>query len=256
MSRLLSAEFYKLWKSVGFRVCYIVFAGRDILYLLLVRFLGNVIGVQFDGLTQFEYLLISFSGSSVSGMLFGFVAASLITSDYKSRDMQCAIAQGHSRGHILISKIIVYVVAVWILAAEDVLIYLVGGSIIGGFGKPFTASVLGYMLRAVLCEGFVMTMLYMTCVFIAFAFTSKAASVSLNILVFFVLNMGLGIVSMIAKSDKLDDILTYLPLDSVKEMGARDIDWSHAGISLAVAAVYGAVMISASWLMFRKRDLR
>ena len=32
--------------------------------------------------------------------------------------------------------------------------------------------------------------------------------------------------------------------------------WSHAGISLAVAAAYGAVMIVATWLTFRKRDLR
>ena len=124
MRRLLSAEFYKLWKSVGFRVCLIVFFIQDVIYLLSVGFVGDLLGMELNGFEQFNYLLTAFSGSTVSGMLFGFMAASLITSDYKSRDIQCAIAQGHSRVHIMFSKIIVYVVAIWILAAEDILVYL------------------------------------------------------------------------------------------------------------------------------------
>ena len=103
MRRLLSAEFYKLWKSAGFRVCLIVFFVQDIIYLLSVGFVGDILGMELNGFAQFNYLLTSFSGSTVSGMLFGFIAASVITSDYKSRDIQCAIAQGHSRAHILIA---------------------------------------------------------------------------------------------------------------------------------------------------------
>ena len=178
MRELLSAEFYKLYKSLGFRVCLIVFFVQDIIYLISVGLVGDILGIELTGDFQFQYLLGSFSGSSVSGMLFGFIAASLITSDYKSRDIQCAIAQGHSRAHIMFSKIIVYIVAIWILSLEDILVYTIGGCICGGFGKAFTLNVAGYMLRSIACEGFVLTMLYMTCVFLAFALTSKAASVS------------------------------------------------------------------------------
>ena len=241
MRELLPAEFYKLYKSLGFRVCLIVFFVQDIIYLISVGFVGDILGIELTGDFQFQYLLGSFSGSSVSGMLFGFIAASLITSDYKSRDIQCAIAQGHSRAHIMFAKIIVYIV---------------GGCICGGFGKAFTMDVAGYMLRSVACEGFVLTMLYMTCVFLAFALTSKAASVSVNLLLFFLVDLGVQIMPVLFQSDVLEKILGYMPFSSVREMSQVDIDWSHAGISLAVAAAYGTVMIVATWLTFRKRDLR
>ena len=247
MRELITAEFYKLFKSVGFRVCIIVFLARDIIYLITVGFVGDILGLELTGYSQFQYLLGVFSGSSVSGMLFGFMAASLITSDYKSRDFQCAIAQGHSRGNILTVKIIIYTVALWMLSLEDVVVYIVGASIGGGFGTTFTADTLGYMLRALVCEGFVMTMMYMTCVFLAFVLSSKAASVSVNLLLFFVIDLGVQILPVLIRSDILDKILGYLPFNSVREMGQVDIDWSHAGIALAVAAAWGA---------FRKKDLR
>lgn len=256
MARLLSAEFYKLWKSVGFRVCLLVFLAQDIIYLLSVGFVGDILGLELNGFAQFCSLLTSFSGSTVSGMLFGFMAASLITSDYKSRDIQCAIAQGHSRGHILISKIIVYVVAIWILSMEDIIIYVAGASIAGGFGRTFTGTVALYMLRSIACEGFVLTMMFMTSVFLAFALTSKAASVSVNILFFFAVDLGLSIMPLLFQSDRLDKVLSYLPFVSVGEMSEWNIDWGHAGISLAVATVYGAAMILAAWGVMRRRDLR
>lgn len=256
MADLFSAEYYKLWKSVGFRTCFIVFFGCDILATLIISFAGGLLGVDITGYVQFSNLLTGFSGSSVAGMLFGFVAASLITSDYKSRDIQCAIAQGYSRGRILMVKIIVYITAIFILSMEDVILYTVGGTISGGFGVAMTGEVALYMLRAMLCEGFVIAMMYMTCVFLAFALTSKAASVALNLLVFFVIDMGIGMLPYITKSEKLGELLEYLPFKSVSEMGMEYIDWSHGGISLIVAAVYGASMILATWLVFRKKDLR
>ncbi len=256
MRRLLSAEFYKLWKSVGFRVCLIVFFVQDVIYLLSVGFVGDLLGMELNGFEQFNYLLTSFSGSTVSGMLFGFMAASLITSDYKSRDIQCAIAQGHSRIHIMFSKIIVYVVAIWILAAEDILVYIVGSSIVGGFGRTFDGDVALYMLRSIACEGFVLTMMFMTCVFVAFSLTSKAASVSINILLFFVIDLGLTVMPLIFQSEKLEKFLSYLPFVAVNEMGEWNIDWGHAGIAMGIAAVYGVAMIVATWTVFRRRDLR
>ena len=119
MRRLLSAEFYKLWKSVGFRVCLIVFFIQDVIYLLSVGFVGDLLGMELNGFEQFNYLLTAFSGSTVSGMLFGFMAASLITSDYKSRDIQCAIAQGHSRVLFPIYMVIA-IVAILLLGATSI----------------------------------------------------------------------------------------------------------------------------------------
>ena len=41
MRELLSAEFYKLYKSLGFRVCLIVFFVQDIIYLISVGLVGD-----------------------------------------------------------------------------------------------------------------------------------------------------------------------------------------------------------------------
>ena len=65
MRELLPAEFYKLYKSLGFRVCLIVFFVQDIIYLISVGLVGDILGIELTGDFQFQYLLGSFSGSSV-----------------------------------------------------------------------------------------------------------------------------------------------------------------------------------------------
>lgn len=256
MADLFKAEFFKLGKSLGFRVCLIVFFAKDILYLLCVGFVGEFLGMTLDGYSQFRSVTSSFAGSSTAGMLFGFIAASLITSDYKSRDIQCAISQGHGRLSILTVKTAVYMVAVWILALEDIVVYTLGSTIVGGFGVAFSGDKLLYMLRVIVCEGFVLTMMYTTCVFFAFLFVSKAASVAVNLLVFFVIDLELQIVPYIIKNDTINDLIVYLPYISVREMAEVSINWGHAGISMLVALLYGAGMLVSTWLCFRKRDLR
>ena len=57
MRELLPAEFYKLYKSLGFRVCLIVFFVQDIIYLISVGFVGYILGIELTGDFQFQYLL-------------------------------------------------------------------------------------------------------------------------------------------------------------------------------------------------------
>lgn len=260
MADLFRAEFFKLRKSLGYRVCLIAFLVKDILYLLLGSFISNYFDIGMTGFSQFEYLTSSFSGSTTAGMLFGFLAASLITNDYKSRDMQCAIAQGHGRFGILTVKAVVYTVAIWILSLEDIIMYTAGASVIGGFGESLTGDRLVYMIRTILCEGFVMAMMYTTCIFFAFLITSKAASVAVNILMFFFIDLGVELVPYIlirtGVADDIEKLISYLPFVSVRGMADWGIDWSYAGLSLLIAFVYGAAMLAAAWLCFRKRDLR
>ena len=61
MRELLSAEFYKLYKSLGFRVCLIVFFVQDIIYLISVGLVGDILGIELTGDFQVQYLLGSFS---------------------------------------------------------------------------------------------------------------------------------------------------------------------------------------------------
>ena len=49
MRELLSAEFYKLYKSLGFRVCLIVFFVQDIIYLISVGLVGDILGMELTG---------------------------------------------------------------------------------------------------------------------------------------------------------------------------------------------------------------
>lgn len=50
MRELLSAEFYKLYKSLGFRVCLIVFFVQDIIYLISVGLVGDILGIELTGI--------------------------------------------------------------------------------------------------------------------------------------------------------------------------------------------------------------
>ena len=54
MRELLSAEFYKLYKSLGFRVCLIVFFVQDIIYLISVGLVGDILGIELTGDFQFR----------------------------------------------------------------------------------------------------------------------------------------------------------------------------------------------------------
>lgn len=256
MADLFRAEFFKLRKSLGFRICLIVFLAKDILYILLIQLLSSLLPMELGGFSQFSSITSSFSSSTTAGMLFGFLASSLITSDYKSRDMQCAIAQGHGRAGILAVKTVVYSAGLWILALEDIIVYTLGSTLVEGFGVKLTGDRLLYMLRVIVCEGFVITMMYMTCVLFAFLFTSKAASVSVNLLALFAIDLGVPMIPYVVRYDTVEKLLEYLPYISVREMAEVDIDWGHAGISLLVALVYGAAMLAGTWLIFRKRDLR
>ena len=79
---------------------------------------------------------------------------------------------------------------------------------------------------------------------------------SINILLFFVIDLGLTVMPLIFQSEKLEKFLSYLPFVAVNEMGGWNIDWGHAGIAMGIAAVYGVAMIVATWTVFRRRDLR
>lgn len=253
MGNLMKAELFKLKKSVGLRVCIIVFLSFSLVNFVFIAAF-NV--RAYTGSAYFQMCMNSLSGGSVFCMLLGFLAASIITTDYKSRDMQCAIAQGYSRSAILAVKSIIYLSTILLLSFTLMLIKMIGITLINGFGKPFDGDMLIYMLRAILTTGFMEAMTYMTCIFLAFAFTSKAASVALNILVFFILITGTGMLELILDSKAFSDAVEYLPFVAIAQVGTYAAEADYIVISMLVALVWGVLMYLATWAIFRRRNMK
>lgn len=257
MGKLLSSELFKLKKCVGLRVCLIVFLSYSALNMLLIALFEQF--SFYTGYTYFNECLGSLSGSSIYGMLLGFIASSIITTDYKSRDIQCEIAQGYSRTKILVSKSIIYTSTILIMSLILMIINVTGYSLINGFGIKLNSEVLLDMIKRVLIGGFMATMLYSACIFIAMSFTSKAASVALNILLFFVLNLGTSLVGMLFEAfnnDVFTKISAYFPFVSISEVVRPDADGKYVIISMLIALAWGALCYFGTWAIFRKRNMR
>ncbi len=257
MSKLLSSELFKLKKCIGLRVCLIVFLSYSALNMLIIGLFDQF--SFYTGYTYFNACLGSLSGSSIYGMLLGFLAASIITTDYKSRDIQCEIAQGYSRAKILVAKTIIYMSTILVMSLLLMIINTVGYSLINGFGCKFDSEVLLDMIKRVLLAGYMTTMLYTACIFLAVSFMSKAASVALNILVFFVLNLGTSLVDMLFEvfdSDIFSKIARYFPFISISEVTMPDAKGKYILISMLVALLWGVLLYVGTWAIFRKRNMR
>jgi ABC-2 type transport system permease protein len=243
-------------KCKGFWVAVIVLGAGSLLTLVTYAVYPEYLGKGFDA---FKACFEGYSSSGVFSMFMGALCASIISTDFKFRDIQCAIAQGYSRMKILLSKIIVYITAIWAVMLFNMLVQVIGASIIVGFGRELDGETAAYMLRAILSMAFMSAMLYMTCVFLSFAILSKAGAMTLDILVFLILSLvfslGSALVDYVTKTDTLENIIKYLPFFSISNVGAFNISNSQYGGYMLVGLIYGAVMFGLTWLVFRKRNL-
>lgn len=111
MDRLIKAEFYKLRKSIYYKVLLIVsviYAVTDVCF--------SCVGVRgYDSSSGLEAFIYSYTMWGVCLLISGICAGVFIAGDFNNRILHAEIAIGNSRKNIFLSKTIVY----WTAGFED-----------------------------------------------------------------------------------------------------------------------------------------
>ncbi len=164
MRDLLNAEMYKLQKSFGYKIMLlgIIFYAASDLYFQTKTDMGEFSGVQ--------ALFDSIGSWSRSYLISGIFAGLFIARDFANRGIQTQISVGKSRLSVIVSKSLIYWMGCIGMAILYQLVYVVGISVIYGFGKGFNKEFLFCFLQSEIAFLFLFSGLLTFCILIAFCF--------------------------------------------------------------------------------------
>lgn len=136
MINLIRAEFFKLSKSTGFKICFLLscISASALVYIshcIAVGSMSAEISGSASGLT--EILIVSLLGSLLAGLL--------VCSDFETKTIHDALACGNGRRAVVISKGVIYVLLIAMLLLPYMIATIVGFCIGARFATPFVASV-------------------------------------------------------------------------------------------------------------------
>jgi ABC-2 type transport system permease protein len=135
MLNLIHAEFYKLSKSTGAKVCFIlIFVSAAVLmyisHCVAIGSMSEDISSSASGLT--EIMMISLFGSLMAGIL--------VCSDFETKTIHDAVASGNGRKAVVISKVLVYIVVISLLLLPYAVTVIIGYCTGAEFSAQFVAS--------------------------------------------------------------------------------------------------------------------
>jgi ABC-2 type transport system permease protein len=265
MLNLIHAEFYKLVKSTGFRVCVLLSSICAVSLITIAHALaaGNMSAANTgnaSGLT--ELMIISLLGS--------FMAGSLICGDFETKTIHDAVVCGKGRISVVICKTFVYVIIIAVLLLPYILTTIVAVSTGAKFTTPFVASTfIGILFDAsqssitAVSAGKIATVCLVTILV-------QAARLSLCIPLAFkvrkpVVVMGVGfainglidfIISLINEIDLINKLLSVTPYSrDYVILGLNtgsDILIKAAGSSI----LFLIIMAGISYLLFKKAEIK
>ena len=175
MCKLIKAEFFKLRKSLYFKVILLGTA----LYAFMDIY-GSFIGIyqSLNGLREFIHSFL-FWGRCL--MLCGILAGVFVGGDFDNRILHSQIAVGNSMENIFLSKAYVY----WIACMAVVLIYqsvdVIGITCLFGFGLRVTLYEFMLLVRAETVYLIVVSGFVSVCILVAFIFKALFAVTAVEI---------------------------------------------------------------------------
>ncbi len=141
MINLIHAEFYKLYKSISIKLCFLIAGISAAAFTVISHALAagsiskNVIGSA-SGLS--ELVIIALLGSLLSGIL--------VCNDFETKTIHDAVACGKGRRSIVISKMLIYICIMLVLLMPYGVSSIVGFCTGAQFVKPFVGSAFLRML--------------------------------------------------------------------------------------------------------------
>lgn len=144
MLNLVHAEFYKLQKSIGLKICFLLscISGASLIYIshcIAIGSMGIEVKSTASGLT--EIVIVSLLGSLMTGIL--------ICSDFETKSIHDAVACANGRMSVVLSKTLMYIIYMIMLLLPYMVATLIGFCSGAKFSTPFVASVYIQMLSDV-----------------------------------------------------------------------------------------------------------
>lgn len=174
------------------------------------------------------------------------VLSLLLGQEFSCRTIALEVSAGHSRKTIFASKILVYLLAFHIMA----LLYPIAGCIreFQQFGIPEAGTFLYNVIKASAYSFLLNSVVYLTAILICCHLRNATKAVAATAVVTFVLSLYLGYGMML----KLP--VFFLPTYQIREVISKPGFLLPSGILVGI--VWIVVLVSLSWKIFRKCDLR
>ncbi len=174
------------------------------------------------------------------------IAALILGQEFSCRTLSQEVCAGHSRRQIFISKVVSYLAAFNLMA----LVYPFSGCIreFSRFGIASENLFLYHVSKAVFYSFMLNSAVFLIAIFFCCCFQNAAKAVAVTAVVTFVLSLYLGYGLML----KLP--VSFLPTFQIRE--ALIIPGFLTVPAFLVAAVWMAVLLSVSWGIFCKCDLK
>lgn len=255
MTNLLAGEFFKLRKSVPFRLLILAMTTLSALTAFSsLSFSAAAAAAREIPLTGYEAFFISLRDTPTLSFLGIIVTAILLCGDFDSRTIQAQIACGHGRGEILCSKLISFAAAFAAVLLPYPLTRAILQGVFHSFGAPLSPQTFlqmaGYFLTVLLISLALLSVSFL----LAFAIRKTAPVVGLSIVV---LILGGNVLLSFGNAYPwLGRVLAATPLGLGKALAATARDISALAPAAGLALVYLAPVLLLTYFIFRRAELK
>lgn len=269
MTRLLRAEFKKLFWTKTLWVCLILSAASallavgsfwllDVIYKGDFSFIeiqgaygdmfGNIFSVKFSGV----FFLAGTNTQNSPVLLIAILSAIFITGDFSSGSIKNSIARGYGRTEWYLSKLVVAAAAACLISLAGTVIATLAATIIWGFGSLDMTDFFNLMMSFISQLAVILaTVAVFVCISIFFRTTGAAVAVC--VISTMSLSLVLTVIDLLLRLDfSLAKFELTTMLVSVSTLSPRSGDVIRA---LAASAAYAAAATAAGLTVFKKRDI-
>jgi len=272
MNKLLKAEFFKLRRSLGFKIPVFIAIGVSVFIFALFALLtsvsvttdeyGNIVdsAASFTGYYAF-YTALSQSQTII--ILVGVLSAVFICNEFGARTFGHSLFSGYTRRKLMSAKLIALGVGVVILASILPAIMTLGGTIIDGFGGTFKNEGLSvlrdyglYLLGALTYASFA--------AFLGYVIRNVGGTLGAAVGFGVFWNLLVTVVSVLAldfeTAKTIQDILQYFFISQFTLLGTGSLLVGPGEIDILrfilVEVIWLGAFVAGSALLFEKADLK
>lgn len=257
---LVKIELKKIFSSLSFLILMAVNVFMCALSVLLVYMISGTAGSEQMGMDVmslmpkgYDSFVMLMQNSSDVFLLLSILMCIAIGGDFAKRTLQTQLTAGYSRMQVFASRYITMMIMYVVFLVVYILVYVGGTCLTLGFGTEFTGDIFVNMLK-VFGLNIVMASAYIGIyIFMCFLTKSLGAAMGINLAMVFMVP---SIFSMAAGNSKVVEIIYKSTPYGQSGMITPDIAGKDMILFFVVAIAYVIITCVASWLVFRKAELK
>lgn len=256
MFNLLRSEVLKMRKSLPIKIILLLMFGVSIITSLSsLNYVGSPYAEEMEiALDGFDAFFSSLRDMPTITMIGIIVAGVLICTDFDNRTIQTEIAAGHGRFKILLSKVISFGVAYFMV----LLPYPLGRAIFQGvliqFGQAVTISTFWEMFIGF--STVVLVGMALNSVTIMLSFVIQKNIIVIGVSFILLVLGGNALLSFGIANSHIGAFLAKTPLGFFKELALQNYAPTALFTAASVSVIYIVTMVTLTYLLFRKAELK